>query len=70
MKLVTNAAAISSLTGATSTAVFGQKENMGKDDYGKGTFRDDQFVFLTHTDNGLGHMTQTKVEYFQTAQQK
>ena len=33
-------------SGDNRTAVFGQKENMGKGEYGKGTFRADQFCIL------------------------
>lgn len=46
VKLVTNTAANSSRTGDDRTAVYGQKENMGKGEYGKGTFRADQFCIL------------------------
>lgn len=54
MKLVTNAAAISSLTGATSTAAFGQKEIMGKVIMGRKLSVLTNSVFSAHTDNGLG----------------
>lgn len=44
----------SSLIGEVQTAVFGQKENMGKGEYGKGTFRADQFCILGTLGQWLG----------------
>ena len=46
VKLVTNAAGIRTLIGEVDTVACGQKENMGKGEYGKETFRADQFCIL------------------------
>lgn len=54
VKLVTDAAANSSLIGDVRTAVFGQKENTGKGEYGKGTFRADQFCIFDTYGQWLG----------------
>lgn len=55
MKLVTNAAVLEvSLIGEVRTEAFGQKENMGKGEYGKGTFRADQFCILDTYGQWLG----------------
>ena len=54
VKLVTNAAAISSLIGDTKTAVFGQKENMVRVNTGRELSVLTNSVFWAHTDNGLG----------------
>jgi len=56
LKLVTNAAACTTLIGEVRTAVFGQKENMGKGEYGKGTFRADQFCILGTYGQWLGRL--------------
>lgn len=54
VKLVTDAAATSTLTGEVATAVFGQKENMEKGEYGAETFRADQFCILGTYGQWLG----------------
>ena len=55
MKLVTDAAANSSLMGVVRTAVFGQKENTGKVNMGRELSVLTNSVSLEYTDNGLGH---------------
>lgn len=54
MKLDADAAVNSSLIGGGRTAAFGQKENMGKGEYGKGTFRADQFCIFDTYGQWLG----------------
>ena len=49
-----NTAASKYPTGDNRTAVFGQKENTGKGEYGKGTFRADQFGILGTYGQWLG----------------
>ena len=44
------------LIGDTRTKAFGQKENMGKGEYGKGTFRADQFCILGTYGQWLGRV--------------
>lgn len=54
VKLVTNAAVFSSLIGDGRTAVFGQKENMGKVNMERELSVLTNSVSSEHTDNGLG----------------
>ena len=62
VKLEVNAAAISSLIGDVRTAVFGQKENTGKGEYGKETFRADQFCILDTYGQWLGMTCSSQVQ--------